>query len=70
MMQTMARRDDRLVSRMEMQALLSFDQLALREDLARRREGARGLGLRLMGGMRGALRAFGLSRPSQRGEQR
>jgi len=65
-MQMMARRSDRLVSSLEMQALLSFDQLALREDLAQRGARARRLGLLVAGGLRGALRAFGLAKPGQR----
>ncbi|GEM_PF-6766753 len=69
-MQTMAREDERLISRGEMQALLSFDQLSLREDLARRGQGASGAAGRLMGGLRGALRAFGFSRPSPSRERR
>ncbi len=59
-MRTMAQRDERLISRREMQALLSFDQLSLREDLARRHALARGLAGWLAGEARGLLRALGL----------
>jgi chemotaxis receptor (MCP) glutamine deamidase CheD len=69
-MQTMAQQEERLISRHEMQALLSFDQLSLREDLARRGALARHLRSRLAGGAQSLLKAFGMGDRRSGGEQR
>jgi hypothetical protein len=67
MMHSLARQDERLISRYEMQALLSFDQISLREDLAKRGLRAKGLARRLAGSAQRLLSLLGLRRHAARG---